>query len=299
MIDHLLHRKVDHWDCIIRELTAKTLHNLASRVSILFLNSVLIKSINMKAPEYMVTTVLPTLFEKTNSIDLNSKHGAVLAIGEIVHALSITAKSQPIEDVLTTPILDKIKNLVPHFRQKFAFRGLGGELMRNACCDFIAKCSLASLALTNDVTGNLTSIQNHKIDIFVVDDWLNLLNECISYNVPTIQSAAIKALPVLLSKYYYSNKAAQKHLVDTYIHELASTSQQEVRMGHALALGALPKFMLTSHLSSVIGALVQAAQITPITSKWAESRRDSIKALAGLAVTMADEIGEGREVWCT
>lgn len=33
LIDHLLNRKVDHWDYVIRELTAKALHNLATRVS--------------------------------------------------------------------------------------------------------------------------------------------------------------------------------------------------------------------------------------------------------------------------
>lgn len=34
LIDHLLNRKVDHWDYVIRELTAKTLHNLATWVSV-------------------------------------------------------------------------------------------------------------------------------------------------------------------------------------------------------------------------------------------------------------------------
>lgn len=33
LIDHLLHKKVDHWDVNIRELTAKALHNLTASVS--------------------------------------------------------------------------------------------------------------------------------------------------------------------------------------------------------------------------------------------------------------------------
>lgn len=32
--------------------------------------------------------VLPKLVEKTKSIDLNVRHGAILAIGEAIHALS-------------------------------------------------------------------------------------------------------------------------------------------------------------------------------------------------------------------
>lgn len=34
LIDHLLVRKVDHWDSGIRELTAKALHNLVPKVSV-------------------------------------------------------------------------------------------------------------------------------------------------------------------------------------------------------------------------------------------------------------------------
>lgn len=35
LIDHLLNRKVDHWDYVIRELAAKALHNLAKLVRML------------------------------------------------------------------------------------------------------------------------------------------------------------------------------------------------------------------------------------------------------------------------
>ncbi|RZC41515.1 tubulin-specific chaperone D, partial [Asbolus verrucosus] len=263
LIDHLLNRKVDHWDCVVRDLTAKTLHNLTP-----------------KAPDYMITTVLPKLFEKAASIDLNSRHGAVLSIGEIVHSLSIISKehNSKTETVLGTPLMDFIENLVPDFRQKYYFRGLGGELMRQACCDFIEKCSLASLNYSsNDV----------------IEDWLNLLNECISYNVPNIQAAAINALPVLLTTHFSSGALVpkQKEIVLKYIHELLTASQQEIRMGHALALGALPKFILEPSLETIIDSLIQSTQITPVTLKWAESRRDAIKALTSLSVTTADEIG--------
>lgn len=40
-------------------------------------------------PEYVATVVLPKLVAKVESIDLNARHGAILAIGEIVHALAL------------------------------------------------------------------------------------------------------------------------------------------------------------------------------------------------------------------
>lgn len=38
-------------------------------------------------PYYMIDTVLPTLLDMLNSIDLNVRHGAVLATAEILEAL--------------------------------------------------------------------------------------------------------------------------------------------------------------------------------------------------------------------
>jgi hypothetical protein len=45
-----------------------------------------------KASTYMAETVLPVLLDKTSSVDLNTRHGAVLAIAEILHALAIVAE---------------------------------------------------------------------------------------------------------------------------------------------------------------------------------------------------------------
>lgn len=38
-------------------------------------------------PHYMTRTVLPTLLDMLNSIDLNVRHGAILATAEILEAL--------------------------------------------------------------------------------------------------------------------------------------------------------------------------------------------------------------------
>lgn len=41
-------------------------------------------------PEYVACEVLPKLIKKTESIDLNVRHGAILGIGESIYALSQT-----------------------------------------------------------------------------------------------------------------------------------------------------------------------------------------------------------------
>lgn len=260
LISHLLFRKVDHWDTNIRELTAKALHNLTPC-----------------APDYMLTAVLPALFDKANSIDLNSRHGSVLAIGEILHALHLLYKTEKGKNKIPESLLEKTKNLIPEFKQKFYFRGLGGELMKLACSSFIEKCSLAALPFHDDE---------------ITEEWLQLLNECLSYEVLNIRIAASNALPYLLNEYYQKKIERCEELIKHYMKELLATSNELNRMGHCLALGALPKFVLLINLDEIIISLAQSASIMPNTQKWAESRRDALKAFTSIAGTLTDEMGK-------
>lgn len=130
LINHLVDKKVDHWDTVIRELTGKALHNLTP-----------------KDPEYMATTVLEKLINYTKSIDLNARHGSVIAIGEIIYALSKLNTTDNVVDVIGRDMLQNVIDLIPRFKERLYFRGLGGELMKQACSDFIENCSLAKLPI--------------------------------------------------------------------------------------------------------------------------------------------------------
>jgi hypothetical protein len=50
----------------------------------------------------MAETVLHVLLDKTSSTDLNTRHGAVLAVAEILHSLSLLAKESDctIQDII-------------------------------------------------------------------------------------------------------------------------------------------------------------------------------------------------------
>lgn len=103
--DHLVDRKTNHWDIAIRDLSARTLHKLTAR-----------------EPSYMAVQILPKLFEKTSSIDINQRHGTVLAIGEIVSKLKQMEKTSD-EIFLTTELVEKLSNLVITFQQRDQFKG--------------------------------------------------------------------------------------------------------------------------------------------------------------------------------
>lgn len=100
--------------------------------------------------DYIIKIVLPELFAKAKTIDLNARHGAVLAIGEIFKALAAENKSSCIGNEL----FEECKNLIGFFQERLYFRGLGGELMRQACSNFIQNCSIAKVPFHNsDVIG--------------------------------------------------------------------------------------------------------------------------------------------------
>jgi len=108
MIDHLVTMKINHWDGVIRELSAKALHNLAQR-----------------APEYSAAHVLPRLLSMTQSLDLHTRHGAVLACAEVargLHRLSVQ-EDRPVADYLDEAAVQGLKQI----HQQVCVRPLGGS----------------------------------------------------------------------------------------------------------------------------------------------------------------------------
>lgn len=266
LVDHLVELKVDHWDCAIRELAAKALNKLT-----------------IKLPEYMAVTVLPKLLKKTESIDLNVRHGAILAIGETIYALSQTKlpNGKTADSLISEDISTSVRELVARLRSRQQFRGLGGELMRQACCNCIASLSLAA-----------APYHGHPI----IDEWLNLIEECLAHEVLAIREKAIKALPLVFDQYlrddqlvYGDMTAKEKRtkLMEKYCEQLRNSGVNGLvlRMGYSRAVGALPKFLLTEHLPMVIRSLIECTKVTEATQKWAEARRDAVIGLTEVCQT--------------
>lgn len=108
----MIDRKINHWDIAIRDLAAKTLHKLTAR-----------------EPSYIASQVLPKLFEKTSSIDINQRHGTVLAIGEIVLKLKQVEQSTG-ETHLNENLISQLNKLILSFQQRDQFRGEYIDIIR-------------------------------------------------------------------------------------------------------------------------------------------------------------------------
>jgi hypothetical protein len=59
--------------------------------------------------------------------------------------------------------------------------------------------------------------------------------------------------------------------------------------------GSFPKFMFDEQLDVVVLALIRCSKITEATAKWAECRRDALKALTSVCHTVSSskDLGPG------
>ncbi|XP_030891651.1 tubulin-specific chaperone D [Leptonychotes weddellii] len=261
MIDHLVTMKINHWDGVIRELSAKALHNLAQR-----------------APEYSAAHVLPRLLSMTQSLDLHTRHGAVLACAEVargLYRLSVQ-EDRPVADYLDEAAVQGLKQIHQQLYDRQLYRGLGGELMRQAVCILIENLSLSKMPFRGDVV-----IDGWQ---WVINDTLRNLHLISSHSRQQIKEAAVLALAALCSEYYTletgeADPARQEELIRQYLADLQSP-EETARCGFSLALGALPRFLLKGRLQQVLAGLGAVTVIRPENVSFAESRRDALKAIS-------------------
>ncbi|CAL7948916.1 unnamed protein product [Xylocopa violacea] len=252
LIDHLVQRKVTHWDTAIRELSAKALFNLTPIDS-----------------NYIKNTVLPNLLDMTNSIDLNIRHGAVLAIAEILEAL-YNCCHEKIDDIIEPSVIENVKNIISTFRKRGQFKGLGGELMKQACAVLIKKCSIV----------------HFPISMEIIYDWQNLLEECLGHEVSAVKIKAAEAHTEFFQKYYANIDSQDRNIViNRYLDNLQSNNQL-VRIGFAQAIGYFPLFIICERVKDIIETLIKCTQISENTLKWAESRKEAIHALIMVCKTL-------------
>ncbi|KAI5277353.1 Tubulin-Specific Chaperone D [Manis pentadactyla] len=267
MIDHLVTMKINHWDGVIRELSAKALHNLAQR-----------------APEYSAAHVFPRLLSMTQSPDLHTRHGAVLACAEVTRSLCGLAmqEGRPTTDLLGERTVQGLKQIHQQLYDRQLYRGLGGELMRQAVCVLIENLSLSKMPLAGDA---------------VIDGWLWLINDTLrnlhlisSHSRQKTKDAAVLALAALCREYFMkepgeADPAGQGDLVTQYLAALRSP-EEATRCGFSLALGALPALLLRGRLQQVLAGLGAVTCVSPEDASFAEARRDALKAIASICQTV-------------
>ncbi|XP_027113016.1 tubulin-folding cofactor D-like isoform X1 [Coffea arabica] len=251
-VDELRHSKICHWDKGLRELATNALSALVRY-----------------KPDYFAGVILEKLIPCTLSSDLCMRHGATLAVGEVILALHKCGY------LLSTDKQKQIAGIVPAIEKARLYRGKGGEIMRSAVSRFIECISLAHIQLTEKIKRS----------------FLDTLNENLRHPNSQIQHAAVEALKRFVCAYLVGlgNKSIYD-ILPKYLEQL-SDANVAARRGSALALGVLPSDILASQWKVVLLKLCSCCEIeNNPEDRDAESRVNAVKALVSVCETLTQEI---------
>ncbi|EFX79711.1 hypothetical protein DAPPUDRAFT_104147 [Daphnia pulex] len=169
LIQHLVDRKVIHWDTVIRQLTSQALHQMT------FLD-----------PESMKLILSTQILPRCTNPELYLRHGSsILASGKVISALCQVAKDHQrrLPDELGDVAMESITQTCIDILEERFWRSFGGDPMRIAVCHFIQDLSSGGFPLLDAV----------------VDRWLKALRDSADSNV---QQSAISAVTALIGEYF-------------------------------------------------------------------------------------------------
>ncbi|XP_024023111.1 tubulin-folding cofactor D isoform X2 [Morus notabilis] len=250
-VDKLLQNKICHWDKGLRELAAEAL-------------SALVKY----DPAYCADSVLEKLIPCTLSTDLCMRHGATLAIGELVLALHHCGYA------LSSDKQKRVAGVVPAIEKARLYRGKGGEIMRSAVSRFIECISFTCLSLTEKIKRGL----------------LDTLNENLRHPNSQIQDAAVKALKHFVSAYLVAPDIKGPNDITSKYLELLTDQNVAVRRGSALAIGVLPYELLARRWKDVLMKLSSCCAIEEKPDdRDAEARVNAVKGLVSVCEVLTQE----------
>ncbi|XP_031113928.1 tubulin-folding cofactor D [Ipomoea triloba] len=247
-VDELLHNKICHWDKSLRELAGNALSSLVKYDT-----------------EYFVEVILKKLMPCTLSTDLCMRHGATLALGEVILAL------HKCDYVLSSDLQKQVAGVVPAIEKARLYRGKGGEIMRSAVSRFIECTSMVHVHLTDRTKRSL----------------LDTLNENLKHPNSQIQGAAVAALKSFIPAYLVATE--NKPLIDIpkkYLEQLTDPNVA-ARRGSALAVGILPSGFLAKGWKNVLSKLCRACEIEENPEdRDAEARVNAVKGLVSVCETL-------------
>lgn len=281
LLAHLLHARIGHWDKAVRTLAAQALP------AFLALD-----------PAPFVAQHIPALIPQALSSDPAARHGALLALAEVVPPAVSTGTAGG--SSFPTSLAESLAALVPAMEDARLFRGRNTELIRTAMCRFVQALSEAGILFsTSTIAANNNNNNKSKLplrgmrkrpQVLVVQD---VLNDCLFLPHEELQTAAASALHAFLKTNYIrdgrvvaSQNTTEKLVSECYCKRLATDPNPAVRRGCALALGSLPPELCAAWRHVVVPALIAAATVEPGPRQKelrdAETRRNAVRSLTSL-----------------
>ncbi|KAG9452420.1 hypothetical protein H6P81_005324 [Aristolochia fimbriata] len=249
-VEELVSNKICHWDKGLRELTAQAISALAKY-----------------DVAYFADAVLERLVPCTLSSDLCMRHGATLAVGELVLAL------HKCSHVLSSEKQKSVSGIVPAIEKARLYRGKGGEVMRSSVSRLVECTAIAHLPLPIKIKKNL----------------LDTLLENLRHPNAQIQVSAVEALKHFIPAYLSATNGAGNDIIQKYL-QLLGDPNVAAKRGAALALGVLPFEFLEQKWVEVMKRLCNSCLIPDDPNDQdAEARVNAARGLVSVCETLAGE----------
>ncbi|CAG8496822.1 13874_t:CDS:10, partial [Acaulospora colombiana] len=164
IIDHLSTITISNWDKNMRVLGSKALHNL-TRLDL----------------GYIVDRVLPRLISQATSPDMHTRHGALLAIGEVCLAWSELQGADKSWLKKHDSLVTDVSNIIGSLPRK-VFTEFGSEVTVQAASTYIACLAKAGWPVTEEIVGL----------------WKNVVYDLLSRKDEAGQEIAVRAVEALV-----------------------------------------------------------------------------------------------------
>ncbi len=191
LVEHLI-MKCEHWDREVREIASQSIGKLSTVIDMNYF--------------------LPKLLSKCTCFDLNSRHGSILAVAEII----ANTKSN-----INQEFLKQIESIAQTLIEKNLLKGIGGEFMKCALSVLIAKCSLVTLPIDSKPK--------------VLSVWIEIVCDSITSEDIKTRNEAVFAIS-LLSNNYLLNEHELRNRVLTQLLKHLESAKESSRIGSSESL---------------------------------------------------------------
>ena len=190
--------------------------------------------------------------------DLNTRHGSLLGIGEIIAVIPMDSLHSELKDM---NLYNLISEAVLEYPQIY-LDSFGSDLNREGLCKYIGNCCRVSWPATQTVQ----------------EVWLHLLETSLDRKDETLQTAAALAIGQFSRSY-----PLQESVIQRFIDTTATSHGLGSRRGYALVLGELSRDILDYKLQDLIQSLSKAVHLLNNPNlDDAELRRNAISSMCKL-----------------
>jgi hypothetical protein len=251
MLNHLVTRKLIHWDKSIRVLSSKTLYSLA------------------KIDPIGTALILDDFVSKILATETspNNRHGYLLGLAEIIR-------------IVPSPSL--IAQIVPTIESKRLYRGKGGEMIREGVCRLIETLSISQVVLPEFIVSEGSFGRKTKKKTILI--YQEVIEDNLKHPKEEISVMASDAFHEFCKSYLVNSDVVKR-----FCSVVEKETNPAVRRGFILALGKVP-LPLISEIDPLFHVLVEQTKLErKMEDRDAETRRNAMNAIVSLCKTVPHE----------